>query len=319
MCCNAMGNEVRWGLMRDTINILGECMVELSPLDDPHTMRLGFAGDTFNTAWYLAQIWGQSGQVRFVTRIGEDEMSLAFLARAHAAGIETDFVQTDARLTMGLYMIHLKDGERSFSYWRETSAARHFADDVSALDRAFATSQSIYLSGITVAILDRQARENLATELGHARAKGQTVILDPNIRPRLWADADEARAVITRFARCADIVLPSFDDEAACFGDPDPQATAVRYLGHGAGLVVVKDGSRAVLTAAPDTREEHALPHVASPIDTTAAGDSFNAGFLANYLKTGDSAAAVEQGAALARAVIMGRGALVDGAVDALK
>lgn len=301
--------------MPPSVTILGECMVELSPTQTPDTMRVGFAGDTFNTAWYLARLWGDAGRVRYATRVGQDETSAAFRAFAEAAGIDTDHVGTHPARGMGLYMIHLKDGERSFSYWRDTSAARTLAEEPERVTGALQASDTVYLSGITVAILPPEGRDTLAAALGRARDAGRRVFYDTNLRPRLWGSAEEMRRETERFARCADVVLPSFEDEATHFGHASPDATAAHYRSLGAEMVVVKNAGQDVALAHPEGTERIALESVASPLDTTAAGDSFNAGFLAEILRSGDATAAVHSGAALARRVIMGPGALVKAAL----
>jgi 2-dehydro-3-deoxygluconokinase len=115
----------------------------------------------------------------------------------------------------------------------------------------------------------------------------------------------------------ADLVLPSFDDEAAHFGDIDQEATIARYLGYGAGHVIVKNGGGPMLFggALGAGQVTDLLPE--TPVDTTAAGDSFNAGFLAAWLDGADCRAAILSGHALSREVIRHRGALVPEAVAA--
>jgi 2-dehydro-3-deoxygluconokinase len=81
-----------------------------------------------------------------------------------------------------------------------------------------------------------------------------------------------------------DIALPTFDDEALLWGDPSPDATVERLGAFGIGEIVVKNGPNGALVAAAGKRELVPVPEVVVPIDTTAAGDSFNAGYLAARL-----------------------------------
>ncbi len=298
------------------ITILGEAMVELSPTDDPSLMGIGFAGDTFNTAWYLAQLWGNAGRVRYATKIGQDETSAAFRKFTENAGITTELIEAHETRGMGLYMIHLNAGERSFSYWRDTSAARTLANDADYLDTALSASKNIYLTGISVAILPQEGRNRLAKALTDARKSGHRVIYDTNVRPKLWESAEAMARETERFAGCSDIVLPSFEDEAKHFNHSKPDATAAHYRSLGASLVVVKNADQPVLVS--NAAGNQYIPQIAidAPVDTTAAGDSFNAGFLADYLVSGDPIRAVAAASPLARRVVMGKGALVAGAVQ---
>ena len=301
---------------------IGECMVELAPAG-AGLFAVGYAGDTFNTAWYLRQLLPRT-VVDYLTAVGADTVSDEMLAFMAAEGIGTGHVRRAPGRTVGLYMIRLAAGERSFVYWRSTSAARCLADDPDGLQRALAGADLAYLSGITLAILPEDARVRLAGCLDTARSQGTRVAFDPNLRPTLWPDLDRMLATVTAFATRADIVLPSFEDEARHFGDPNPVVTAQRYAGAGAGtgsgsgapLVVVKDGSNPVVALDAGRLTRHALAaEVPNPVDTTAAGDSFNAGFLAALLSGAGLEAAIASGAALAARVIAAPGALVRSAV----
>jgi 2-dehydro-3-deoxygluconokinase len=121
---------------------------------------------------------------------------------------------------------------------------------------------------------------------------------------------------VTEAARHADIALPSFEDDAGAFGDADPEACARRYAGLGAGEVVVKNGVGRIAALVDGTWDAHAPVPAAAVVDTTAAGDSFNAGFLACRLLGGTVDDALAAGSRLAARVVGGRGALVAAAVE---
>ncbi|OLP59438.1 2-dehydro-3-deoxygluconokinase [Xaviernesmea oryzae] len=290
---------------------IGECMVELGQAGNG-LLRQSFAGDTFNLAYY-AGLCGDPGlRVSYLTALGTDRLSQDMLAFMAEHGIHTGFITRIEGRMPGLYMIHLDKGERSFSYWRSTSAARLLAQDGDHLRRAMEAADIIAFSGITLAILPPDDVETLLSEMRRAKAAGKLVAFDPNIRPRLWDDAERMRRVITDGARAANLLLPSFDDEATHFGDADIAATQARYLGLGVERVVIKDGAKGVTIAQAGRETVHVPAHpVAEVVDTTSAGDSFNGVFLAGLASGASVEDAAAHAAKIAASVIGHPGALI--------
>ena len=307
---------------------IGECMAELSAAvpasaafeggAEARTFRLGFAGDTFNTAWYARGLLGSERSVRYVTAVGRDGLSDDMLRFMDRSGIGTGLVGRVPDRTVGLYMIELSRGERSFVYWRAQSAARLLARHLPRVADAVGKGDVIHVSGITFAILEPDDRATLLDWIGGARSEGATVSFDPNIRPALWESEGATSEWTARVAALADIALPSLDEEQRSFGAGDAATVAARYREWGAGTVVVKNGDAPGLVATPDRAPRTFEPvHAPRVVDTTAAGDSFNAAFLAAMMKGREPLACAAAGAALAARVVGGHGALVRAALDA--
>ena len=290
---------------------IGECMVEMAPTNQTGTFRMGFAGDTMNTAWYLRHLLPHSDQVDYLTAVGTDNVSSQMVAFLKDVGIGTAHISRRDDLTVGLYMIQLQNGERSFNYWRGQSAARTLAQDAAALIKALSGAQVAYFSGITVAILPLEDRHRLLDVLRDFRTAGGEVVFDPNLRPRLWDSPGQMTAAVMQAAAVSDIVLPSFEDEATWFGDADTLATAGRYAESGARVVVVKNGPDQLLSWDAGEISRHDAVAVADVVDTTAAGDSFNAGFISGRIAGDTVAQSIRIAADLAAKVVQYRGALV--------
>ncbi len=167
-----------------------------------------FAGDSFNTSWYMRSL-RPDVETRYLTRVGTDAVSQSMLDMMSEAGVDTSFIAQDPVRSVGLYLISLKDGERSFSYWRDQSAARKLAQDAKILTRAMQDADLIYFSGITLAILDKEGRQALLGALSTARAEGKRIAFDSNLRPRLWTSSDEMTSTVMQAAAISDIILPS--------------------------------------------------------------------------------------------------------------
>lgn len=288
---------------------IGEAMAELSPATDG-LWRLGLAGDTLNTAWYARAALPADWRVSYLTRVGEDPFSSQLIGFLTDNGIETGFIRVQPGANLGVYAISLTGGERSFTYWRSQSAARSLARDPALLDAAFAEAGAIYLSGITLAILPPGDRAHLIDRLARARAAGKITAFDPNIRPRLWESPDTMREVLMQAAAACSYGLPSFDDEAAHFGDASIEDCGRRWVAAGAGEVVVKNGGGPILWARGDERRLHEVGRE-RPVDSTGAGDAFNGAWLAARLTGKDPHTATLAGHDLSRQVIARPGALI--------
>ena len=260
---------------------VGEGMLELSQAagaDSEHGAepgwRLGYGGDTLNTAIHLARAGnGQRHDVRYLTALGADPFSARLRAQWQAEGIDCDLVLTHPERQAGLYAITTDDaGERSFTYWREASAARAmFA--LPAMDAALALAAGadlLFFSLISLAILPAAGRERLLALARTVRERGGRVAFDGNYRPKLWASPQEAAA-----AR---------DSE-----------TIVKLGAEGCRL---PDGALIAPAA------------IISPVDTSGAGDAFNAGYLDARLSRAPIAEAARAGHALAGWTIQRRGAI---------
>ncbi len=299
---------IRHWLNRNMVGI-GEAMLEFAPVGEG-LYRRGFAGDTLNTCWHVAGLFGERGRVGYYTAVGTDALSDELVAFIASGRLDASRIARDPSRTLGLYVITLDGAERSFSYWREQSAARRLADDPARLDAALDGFGLIYVSGITLAIIGEAGRKNLNAALAKARAKGSLVGFDPNARASLWRDADELRRAARETMEVTDIALPSFDDEQKFWGDANSEATIERLAALGVDEIVVKNGADDIAFGVGARRAKLPTPKVEGVKDTTGAGDAFNAGYLAARLSGLDVAASCRFGQCVAAEVICCYGAL---------
>ena len=291
---------------------IGEVMAEIRQ-DPTAGFRVGFAGDTFNTAVYCAREFGPSARIGYCTRVGRDPLSRAFLSAAGDEGIDVSQVGADDERNIGIYAVSTDDaGERSFHYWRGDSAARGLFASGETL-ASLPTASVVYLSGITLAIMESSARGRLVAHLRDLRGRDAChVAFDSNYRPRLWEDAETARRTVGEMWRVADIALPSLDDEIALFGDADEEAVIARFAASDWRACAIKRGARGPVSPllARDAHPEFVpAPDV---VDTTAAGDSFNGGYLAALLRGEDERRCLAAGHDIASRVVGAPGALIE-------
>lgn len=285
--------------------LVGEAMLELS--QDGSSWQLAYGGDTLNTAIHLAR----SGiDTAYLTALGTDPFSADLKTRWAAEGLDTSLVLADPSRNPGLYAITCDDvGERSFTYWRGESAARRVFS-CAGIDAALAAAEYADLlafSLISLAILPPEGRDALLALAGMVRRHGGQVAFDGNFRPRLWADPAEARAARDAAIAVATIGLPTLEDETMLSGERDAAAVAAHWQGLDCTETVVKLGPEGCRL--PDG-ETIAPAKVLRPVDTSGAGDAFNAGYLGARLRGECPADAAKAGHAFAGWTIMRRGAI---------
>ena len=290
---------------------IGECMVELARGADGR-FEFALGGDTFNTAVYLARAGVETA---YLTALGDDPYSQAI---AELAALEQVDMSAVARLpgrVPGLYLIETDaKGERTFYYWRDNAPAREvFSKAASPLiARTLNEAGLVCFSGITLWLYSRDGLDGFFSQIDAARQAGARIAFDSNYRKRLWGEAPEpARAAFAEAIARADIVLPSLDDEKLLWGDASAEAVLRRYSDAGVGECVVKDGSGGAYILEAGAVRHIPVPASVEPVDTTAAGDSFNAAYLAARLARLEPAQAVSYGHRLAAIVVSHRGAIV--------
>ncbi|MGJ4942208.1 sugar kinase [Bradyrhizobium sp. HKCCYLS1011] len=288
---------------------VGECMVEFAQ-EGGDLFRRGFGGDTLNTALYLARLGIDTS---YVTALGDDPLSAAMLAAWQAEGIGTSEVLCISGRVPGLYMIERDaKGERSFLYWRDRAPARELFDraDDAMLDR-LAGFDWLYFSGISLSLYGETGRAKLRELLTAMRRRGGRVAFDGNYRPRGWSNRETAQRAFRSVLPLIDLALPTWDDEQMLFGDADASVSLRRFKDAGVKEIVVKRGAQGCLVDSDGVLVDIAPLEVLLPVDTTAAGDSFNAGYIAARIKGAAPREAARAGHRLAAAVIMAPGAVI--------
>jgi len=287
---------------------IGEVMAEIrqSATDG---YRVGFAGDTFNTAVYCARSLGAAGKVGYFSRVGQDPLSQSLLSFAQAETLDVSHISQDSVKNIGLYSVSTDDaGERSFHYWRDGSAAREM---FSAGTPDLPSARVVYLSGISLAILHAGDRRKL---IDHLQELSQTtttsIAFDSNYRPKLWESADVAREVINEMWHLADIALPSIDDEMALFDDESEEAVIERFSKHEWKACAIKRGERGPISPTNRCASNQPFKAASNVVDTTAAGDSFNGAYIASLLQGGSETDCLFAGHCCASEVVGIRGAI---------
>jgi len=297
---------------------VGEAVIEFVGGGDSRFAR-SCGGDTFNVAIYLARAGIDAA---FATALGEDPYSDTILALAAAEGVAVDLILRERGRLPGLVTVDADaSGARRVHDWRGEAPARELFElpRWGSIAEGISKAQLVYFSGITLSLYSNVGLGRFLALLETVRQQGVKVVFDGNFRPRGWrGDLPRTRTVFMEALKRVDIALPAYDDEAVLWGDPSPEATVERLQAFGIGEIVVKNGPNSALVAAASRNEFVPVPELVVPVDATAAGDGFNAGYIAARLAGQapcDAAAAAHR---LAGEVIRHPGALLPRAAAAV-
>jgi 2-dehydro-3-deoxygluconokinase len=307
---------------------IGEVMIELSPAISPSQNQdlksLSFAGDTYNTIITLARLGVDCG---YITRLGEDGYSEKIVRFLQEEGVDTAGISKDPQRKPGLYMIeNIAGGERIFHYWRDQSAARNLLtqnETLTDIKTYIATCEWLYVSAISLAILDEVSCEILFSILEEFKANGGKIAYDSNYRPRLWKNKARAQELSMRMVSLSNLSLLTLDDEAELWGsEGDPLKEAqLRYQECKTEEIAYKRGADDVVIFKGTQQTNVPVKTIKNIVDTTAAGDTFNAGYLASHIQGGSPENSAKLGNLCAGIVIQHRGGVIEKSIflDSLK
>jgi 2-dehydro-3-deoxygluconokinase len=291
---------------------IGECMIELKQAQGDSQGGLfsrAFGGDTLNTAVYLARL---GVEVDYITALGDDPMSDEMIASWTAEGVGTGRVARLKGKLPGIYMIQTDEfGDRRFFHWRDSAAARSLMDlpETDDILDSLASYDVVYLSAITLSIFSAPGRTKLIGALNRARKHGARIVFDTNFRARGWPDPDVARAVFDEAFAASDIVLASAEDLLPLYPYESDEQLMGRMRCGEAVLKLLEPGS--IVRFEGVSHQVRAESVTLPVVDTTAAGDSFAAAYIAARLEGAEPAEAARAGHRLGGVVVCYPGAII--------
>ena len=293
--------------------VMGECMLELSTTPTGQTNK-SFGGDVYNTAVYYKRLMQQQGNVGFFTAVGEDNISQQMVAQFQLEQLNTEYVFTNSDKTIGAYMIETSaQGERSFTFWRNDSAARFMMADSHQLLKAMDDDSidTFYFSGISLAILYPQHRTAFWQLLAELKQRGAKIAFDTNYRPKLWLTAEDALEQFKLAFAHSDIVFTGVEDMSPLIKSDDANQLAQYCAQFDIAELIVKNEAKQVICLTPEQRYLVDVIPASNVVDSTAAGDSFNGAYLAARAKGYSISNSAAFACEIAKSVLFHRGAIM--------
>ncbi|MBB6522607.1 sugar kinase [Pseudoteredinibacter isoporae] len=299
------------------VAVIGECMLELSmndSLSQPHSLsaNISYGGDTLNSAIYMSRL---GLNVDYVTALGDDSYSDWMIRQWQAEGIGCGLVYRYRSSLPGLYAIENDDsGERYFHYWRSQAPVKQLLATEERRETLFAELQAydfIYFSGITLSLFRDNELESLFDFLQTFCEQGGVIAFDSNFRPKQWPEYERARYWFSKAYQLSRIALPTLDDELALYPKQVDQEAIERLKRGERKELIVKKGAEGCLAFWLDQQRDCRIEEKVSLVDTTAAGDSFNAAYIAARCQGADPVQACRDAQRLAAQVVQHRGAIL--------
>lgn len=266
---------------KQNLLFIGEAMLELVNQGEG-SLGKSFAGDVYNTSVYLKRAFTQFN-AKFVSALGQDKLSQEFITCIENESIDTSLIAKSDKQHMGAYMVvNDEDGERSFIYWRNDSAAKRMMSLLTKQlsEQVTLSNDIVFFSGITIAILLPEERALLWEFLKLQKSLGARIVFDPNYRPALWENVETARSEIDTAFRLSDWLMPGLDDFKALYQLSSIEECIEFCSTYEFDELVIKQGSDAVHILDKNSHTIYEIVASTNVVDTTSAGDAFNGVYL---------------------------------------
>jgi 2-dehydro-3-deoxygluconokinase len=286
----------------------GETMALLDPVADGEIVHgLGFtlriAGAESNFAIGLSRL---GVGVTWVSRLGADPFGDVVQDTLAAQGLDLRFLERDPTRPTGVFFKWRGGGRSHVLYYRRGSAASALLPE-HVPDEALEGVRLVHLTGITTGLSD-SARSLVLDLAARARARGVTVIFDPNWRPALWQSPAEAAEAQRDVLPNADWYLCGLEEGCLLFGVEDAEELLAAIRASGSGNAAVRVGARGCVIEQGGEAFEVPPEREATVLDEVGAGDAFAAGFAFGLLQGWSPTDCARAGNAIAAAALTGTG-----------
>lgn len=259
---------------------LGELLVDFAPAGE-RTYQANAGGAPANVLAAAARLGKKAACITMVGQDGFGDMLVKDLA---AAGVDTSAIRRtkDACTTLAFVSLDAQ-GDRSFTFVRRPGADMLLS--VNDVDFSLIESAKIFGFG-SVSMTDEPSRSATLEAAKFAKEHGVTTAYDPNLRPLLWKNLEEAKKVMSEGLRYADIIKISEEELEFLTGISDLESGSQKIMEYGPKLVFITLGPKGCFFRCKAGTGR--LPaYDTKVVDTTGSGDAFLGGVLTAILDRG--------------------------------
>ena len=296
--------------MKINVCSIGEAMIEISNIKNS-LYNQSFAGDTLNFCNYLDK---KKLNAFFLSAIGKSEINQSLLDFVKSKKISTKYIKKINQFEVGLYLIKNKDnGEKQFFYWRDESAAKHYFNNIDFLNlyKELKNFDYIYFSGITLSIIHISKLNNFIKLLNLLKSKKIKIVFDFNIRPSRW-NKKNLNIFLDSVLKFVDICFLSGEDMNYWKNKNNIKSYEQIVRKYKLKHSIFRKNAKFTYVFLNKTRYVFKNKLLKTVVDTSGAGDGFNAAYLSNFIVNNDPVLALKAGSSLGSKIVMKKGAIVD-------
>ena len=248
-----------------------------------------------------------------ITAVGDDPFGQFLIEELKRNKVDVSQVKVKRgrRTTITFVANEPMSGERTFLFYRkpwieETADSALEPDDINV--GYVAKASILHVSGF--ALSQNPCREAIFKAIRHARKTGVKVSFDPTLRVDVWDSLKILQETYNQVLRLSDVATFSREEAEFIFGTSEAEEAARRALRYGIGTVGIKLGEKGSLIMSEDGRTVKATAFKVKVVDTTGAGDGWNAGLLVGLCEGWDLEKCITVANAVGAMVVTKRGAI---------
>ena len=272
--------------MKNTLFAIGEALIDFIPSEtgcdfgNVKSFSPKVGGAPANVLGAFAKL---GGKTQLITQLGNDPFGDKIVNELAGFNIGLDNVLLTDRANTALAFVSLaKDGNRTFSFYRNPSADMLYnAENIR--EEIFEDCYALHFCSVSLGNFPMKEAHEKAIEL--AKKQGAIISFDPNIRFPLWNDKRKLKEAIDEFLSSSDIIKISDEEIEFITGTNDIEKGSKMLL-ENAKIVLCTCGAEGAY-AFTKNAGVYVPSKKVKAVDTTGAGDAFNGSFLYNLYRNG--------------------------------
>lgn len=267
-------------MANDALVAIGEALIDFIPdkkgceFYEVTSFAPSVGGAPANVCGAFSKLGGKS---KMITQLGNDPFGDKIIKRLKEAGIDTSCISRTDKANTALAFVSLaKDGNRTFSFYRNPSADM-LLDKDTLKKEWFDDCFALHFCSVSLGDFPMRGAHEKAIE--YAKKSGALISFDPNLRFQLWNSREALRETVRKFIALSDILKISDEELEFITGETDLEKALPKLFRGGVKLVLYTLGSKGAYAITPEMKL-FSPPYSVIVADTTGAGDGFVGSFL---------------------------------------